>query len=183
MIPKNFPLSLQGLEKFAEDVASVVTAGSVIGLSGKLGAGKTEFARHFARALKIESGISSPSYTLENIYEVTSEVVDGVKWLHHWDLYRIQSEEGIFQLGLFDELLDEDRLTLIEWPARSNKLKSLLSLEIQLDFIGKDRTCLKCPDLTSQHQVDIVQTRQVCLNANQWLKSRLEKLGYICEGI
>ena len=102
-------------EKLAEDIAAVVKKGSVISLRGTLGAGKTVFAKGFARALGIEEAIVSPTFTLIQEYE-------GNRKLYHMDLYRLSGEDEFEAMGAEDYLYS-DGVTLIEW---SEKIESLL---------------------------------------------------------
>jgi len=64
-------------------------------LHGGLGAGKTLFARGFARGLNIDGHVSSPSYTLMNEYR------SGSVSLFHLDLYRVNCFEEVVDIGLF----------------------------------------------------------------------------------
>jgi tRNA threonylcarbamoyladenosine biosynthesis protein TsaE len=84
-----------------------IKPGSVIGLKGSLGAGKTTFTRGFARGLGITEPVTSPTYNLIQEYE-------GRIPLYHMDLYRIQDEEEFFLLGA-EELLYGEGVCLVEW--------------------------------------------------------------------
>jgi tRNA threonylcarbamoyladenosine biosynthesis protein TsaE len=95
----------------ARDLARSLTVGSVILLSGDLGAGKTAFVRGLAEGLGIDpAAVSSPTFTLIQEYR------GGRLPLHHVDLYRLRSIE-VDDLGL-DELTLEGGVTAIEWPDR-----------------------------------------------------------------
>ncbi|MDC7224033.1 MAG: tRNA (adenosine(37)-N6)-threonylcarbamoyltransferase complex ATPase subunit type 1 TsaE [Spirochaetales bacterium] len=105
--------------------------GTVIGLQGSLGAGKTVFTRGFARGLEIEGPIVSPSYTIVQQYS-------GRLPLYHMDLYRIADEEEFLLLGA-EEMLYGKGVCLIEWFERADSLlpEERITVEIQ---INEDQT-------------------------------------------
>lgn len=101
----------------AQRLAQQVHAGDVIFLQGELGAGKTTFTRHFARALGIEGRIKSPTYTLVESYGLNAGT-HGATVLHHFDLYRLGDPREWFSAG-FDEYLNDRAIALIEWPSQA----------------------------------------------------------------
>ena len=93
-------------------LARHLTPGDVILLDGDLGAGKSEFARGVARGLGISSPVPSPSFTILNVYE------EGRCPLYHFDWYRIESPEEIYEMGM-EEHLGGDGIALVEWSERA----------------------------------------------------------------
>ena len=94
-------------------------------LKGELGAGKTVFARGFAKGLGINCNVSSPSYTLMNEYK------KGLISLFHLDLYRLNCLEEVVDIGLFD-ILDSKQPCLIEWAERVSELSKLPHLCVEI---------------------------------------------------
>jgi tRNA threonylcarbamoyladenosine biosynthesis protein TsaE len=86
-------------------------SGLVIGLSGDLGAGKTQFVKGLARGLGIAVRVQSPTYVLVNVY------AGGRLTLFHLDLYRLDTPEQIAAAGL-EEYLQPAGVTVIEWAER-----------------------------------------------------------------
>ena len=84
--------------------------GDVVALSGELGAGKTALARAILRALGVTGHVPSPTFTLVQSYETPGLTV------HHFDLYRIEDQSELRELGL--EEAREEGAVLIEWPDR-----------------------------------------------------------------
>lgn len=84
----------------------------IIRLCGDLGAGKTCLTQGLAAGLEVpaEEPVTSPSYTLLNQYQ-------GRLALNHFDLYRLQQEDDLIDLG-FEETLDAEAVTVIEWADR-----------------------------------------------------------------
>ena len=97
--------------QFGERLARELKAGDVILLEGDLGAGKSELARGIARGLGVQETVTSPSFTILNVYE------SGRLPLYHFDWYRLESEEELYELGM-DEYLGGDGVALVEWPER-----------------------------------------------------------------
>jgi tRNA threonylcarbamoyladenosine biosynthesis protein TsaE len=98
-------------EALGEEWGRSAWAGLVIGLSGDLGAGKTQLVKGFARGLNIPARVHSPTFTLVNIYE------GGRLTLFHLDLYRLESLEQIISAGI-EEYLSPQGVTVIEWAER-----------------------------------------------------------------
>ncbi|MBQ7164058.1 MAG: tRNA (adenosine(37)-N6)-threonylcarbamoyltransferase complex ATPase subunit type 1 TsaE [Clostridia bacterium] len=92
-------------------MAQELKAGDVVLLEGELGAGKSEFARGVAGGLGVTETVTSPSFTILNVYE------SGRVPLYHFDWYRLESAEELFEMGL-DEYLGGDGVALVEWPGR-----------------------------------------------------------------
>src|SRR5262249_51576236 len=108
MFISHSPADTQAL---GEGWGRTVQAGAVIGLSGELGAGKTEFVKGLARGLGIAQRVHSPTFALINIYE------GGRLPLYHLDLFRLETPEQISAAGL-EEYLSSGGVTVIEWPER-----------------------------------------------------------------
>ena len=86
--------------------------GLVIGLTGDLGAGKTQLVKGLARGLGIGGRIQSPTFALINEHR------SGRLALYHLDLYRLDSREEIITAGLEPYLVRPDGVTVVEWIDR-----------------------------------------------------------------
>ena len=95
--------------KLGEKVAELLVDGIVICLQGDLGAGKTLFVQGLAKGLEIREEVTSPTFALLNIYQ-------GRKTLYHFDLYRLDFSEELYDIGFYEYLEREDGVTIIEWP-------------------------------------------------------------------
>lgn len=101
--------SIDELQKFVESLE--LSSKQVIGLSGPMGAGKTEFTKCLMKSLKAEPA-SSPTFSLHNRYE------QGLRAVDHFDLYRIKNDEDLESSGFWDSFDQDEGLLVIEWADR-----------------------------------------------------------------
>jgi tRNA threonylcarbamoyladenosine biosynthesis protein TsaE len=98
-------------ESLGERWGRAAQRGLIIGLSGELGAGKTQLVKGIARGLGLTARVHSPTFTLVNEYG------GGRLRLFHLDLYRLETRGQIMSAGL-EEFLQPDGVTVIEWAER-----------------------------------------------------------------
>lgn len=106
--------SLEALPEAAEKFISLMGDNTVFAFSGEMGAGKTTFISALARALGVEEDMAnSPSFAIINEYRssTTAELI------YHFDLYRLESLEEAFEVGV-EDYFDSGALCLLEWPER-----------------------------------------------------------------
>jgi tRNA threonylcarbamoyladenosine biosynthesis protein TsaE len=99
-------------EALAASWSQRATPGLVIGLLGELGAGKTRWARGFAKGLGYAGRVHSPTFALLNEYS------GGRLPIYHLDLYRLENPEQVQGAGLEEYLPNRDGVTLVEWLER-----------------------------------------------------------------
>lgn len=127
-------------EAIAAQLALDLKGGDVIFLEGDLGAGKTAFVRGLARGLGApEDAVASPTFVIQTTYPCASG-----RLLHHADLYRLASELGAEDVGLFD-LPGERDILAIEWAARmrSYPWREVTRVEITHGDKGDDHRRIK----------------------------------------
>jgi tRNA threonylcarbamoyladenosine biosynthesis protein TsaE len=95
--------------------AARVSLRDVVGLSGDLGAGKTQFVKGFVRQIGSKAEVTSPTFTLIHEYS------GGRLPVYHFDFYRLDSREAVLRLG-FDEYIEGDGVCIIEWADRFREL-------------------------------------------------------------
>lgn len=108
-------VSEEELKRLAKTLAGYCSGAECICLHGELGAGKTTFASFFINALSLGTvEVTSPTFTLVQEYEATLFNGQALP-LYHLDLYRMENESELIELGL-EEMLARG-ITLIEWPS------------------------------------------------------------------
>ena len=89
-------------------LARVLKPGAVIAYRGDLGAGKTAFTRGLARGLGVKEPVTSPTYPSVNEY------LSGSMPLFHFDMYRLGSEDELFDIG-WEDYLERGGVCAVEW--------------------------------------------------------------------
>lgn len=98
---------------YGQKLASYLSPGDVVCLSGDLGQGKTLFTKGIVAALQSDELVTSPTFSLLNIY--TGEYGGGSLSIYHFDLYRLDRAEQLEDIG-FNEYVLSDGIAIIEWP-------------------------------------------------------------------
>ena len=117
--------------KIAHNFAKSLVPGSVVALSGELGAGKTVFARGVAGYLEVKQQVTSPTFTLINEYRGTIP-------LYHMDLYRLNTLPEIVDIGVEDYFYG-DGICLVEWAEKLEGLLPEHAVTINLKQIGNNK--------------------------------------------
>jgi len=115
--------------KIGSILSKILKSGDVLLLAGELGAGKTTFISGIAEGLGIRESLSSPSFTIINLYEIGS----GKKFIHA-DFYRLNGTDEILNTGIEDYLCNPRNIACIEW---GDKIKGFLgsnNLEIRFEY-------------------------------------------------
>lgn len=129
---KEITASLDELHKVVSFLEKEVSPNAILFLTGDLAAGKTTLTSAVAKSRGIASGVTSPTFSLQQCYSDT---------LFHYDLYRI-SNETFFELGLHEEF-DETGWHMVEWADAS--LKEFLAnagyntVSILITAVGESR--------------------------------------------
>ena len=128
--------SAQETRAAGERLAKALRPGDVLLLRGSLGAGKSELTRGIAGGLGIAEPVTSPSFTILNVYE------SGRIPLYHFDWYRLESPEELYELGL-QEYLGGDGIAVVEWPEKCEDILPETFLEIRIVITGMNTRTLE----------------------------------------
>lgn len=126
--------SSEETKKFAEDFAKKYFRG-IIALTGNLGAGKTTFTQGFAKGLGIKDTINSPTFVLLKRYVVP----DKKQFFFHLDLYRLENEQELKNLGIEEILENRENIILIEWAEKAENLLPKKYTNIYIDNLEEDK--------------------------------------------
>ena len=95
-------------EAVGQALGAALSAGTVIAYEGDLGAGKTAFTRGLAKGLSCNERVTSPTYTIVNEY------LSGRLPLFHFDMYRLDSSEDLWDIG-WEDYLQRGGICAVEW--------------------------------------------------------------------
>ena len=112
-------------------VSQRIHEGDVLCLNGELGAGKTLFAKTLAETLGVEGEVTSPTFSLMNIYEGVCPIV-------HFDLYRLENEEELEDIGFAEYVSNEEGIVLIEWAEKFPEALPEEYIEINIERLEGD---------------------------------------------
>ncbi|MDE6107672.1 MAG: tRNA (adenosine(37)-N6)-threonylcarbamoyltransferase complex ATPase subunit type 1 TsaE [Oscillospiraceae bacterium] len=111
-------------EEVGEALAHTLEPGTVIAFTGDLGAGKTALTRGLARGLGISDRVTSPTFTIVNEY------TGGRLPLFHFDMYRLESSDELFDIG-WEDYLRRGGVCAVEW---SEKVADALTGALEIDI-------------------------------------------------
>ena len=133
--PPTLNIALAGepdTEMLGAHIAPLLAPGMVIFLRGDLGAGKTALARAVLHARGYVGKVKSPTYTLVELYTVSSLN------LYHFDFYRFHDPREWADAG-FREHFNETAVCLVEWPEKAEGLLPVADMTVHLHIRGSAR--------------------------------------------
>lgn len=123
--------TLEELNNFAYSFSKAIEFGDVFSLKGDLGAGKTTFVQIIGKHLNVEDYITSPTFSIVNIYS-------GDFNIYHLDLYRL---ENPLELESFDyeTYFYPEGISFIEWADKAREYLPDKMIEILITVSGNVR--------------------------------------------
>ena len=114
-----------------ERLGRTLSPGAVVALYGGLGAGKTAFTRGLGAGLGVTENVSSPTFTIVNEYP-------GDIPLFHFDMYRLETECELFDIG-WDDYLDRGGVCAVEWSEKVPSAFPPEAIIIKFDILGDEK--------------------------------------------
>jgi len=118
---------------FGAQLSQALAPGLTIYLDGELGAGKTTLVRGVLRGLGYAGKVKSPTYTLVELYTVSS------LYLYHFDFYRFADPREWVDAG-FREHFNPDTVCFVEWPEKAGEFLPTPDVRIALSVVGDGRS-------------------------------------------
>ncbi len=115
-------------EQLGMSMGLLIAQGMCVSLVGSLGSGKSVLVRGICRGLSVHEDVLSPTFILFEEYRGRLPVI-------HLDLYRLEHESEIEELGVFDRLGDGS-VILVEWGDRSNRILEVSDVRVDMEVIG-----------------------------------------------
>ena len=116
----------QELNEIAKSIVEVFENEKKFVFFGEMGVGKTTLIKYICKVLNVQDVVTSPTFSVVNQYRNK----DG-NTLYHFDLYRIENQEELFDLGL-EEYIYSDNYCFIEWPEKAEGLLSDNFVQVQM---------------------------------------------------
>ncbi|MDR0286645.1 MAG: tRNA (adenosine(37)-N6)-threonylcarbamoyltransferase complex ATPase subunit type 1 TsaE [Clostridiales bacterium] len=111
-------------------LGKILRPGDIVCLNGDLGAGKTHFTMGIGKALGVVEYITSPTFTIVNEYSGRIDLL-------HFDAYRLEGPEELFEIG-FDEYLLRDAVFVIEWASRIEDALPRGCINVGMKYVRED---------------------------------------------
>ena len=138
-----FTNSPKETKKLGEDLAREILKtepkkeGSILALKGDLGGGKTTFLQGFAKGLRIQQKILSPTFVIIKRFKIDKYRKSPFRYFYHIDCYRIGEIKEILKLGLKEIISDPQNIVAIEWAERIRKILPKKTIWINFEFTGR----------------------------------------------
>ncbi|MEX1028367.1 MAG: tRNA (adenosine(37)-N6)-threonylcarbamoyltransferase complex ATPase subunit type 1 TsaE [Candidatus Paceibacterota bacterium] len=139
-------------ERFVADIAATAAPGragaTVVALVGDLGAGKTTFTQALARALGVTGPITSPTFVIEQVYDLPrdkdkqGELYPFTR-LVHIDAYRLESADELARLGWSDVIADPNNLVVVEWGEKVREILPATTIWLEFTVTGESERSIK----------------------------------------
>lgn len=141
-------------------LGACLRVGDVVLLEGEMGAGKSVLTRAAARGMGVEGPVPSPTFTILNIHDGRAMK------LYHFDLYRLEGEDALYEMGLDEFIPARDGASLIEWPQMAAEAmpEDHLAIDIRYahDGLAREITLAPMGAFDEERIAKILSMMEVC---------------------
>lgn len=130
-----FSSSEEQTERLGQRFGEALRAGTIVALSGTLGAGKTHFTKGIGIGWGAEQEFRSPTFTMVQAHR---RARDGAR-LYHIDLYRTQDVRDWNSIGLEETLDDDQAVCVIEWADRAASILPMHTISVAIEIMGNTK--------------------------------------------
>ncbi len=106
--------------EIGKEFAERLELGDTVAFFGDLGVGKTEFIKGICDYFKVDELVTSPTYTIMNRYNGAGKISNHDIPIYHIDLYRIENEDELTDIGFLDCVFQNNSIKLVEWAENAN---------------------------------------------------------------
>ena len=139
--------------RLGHSIGACMRAGDVVLLRGEMGAGKSVVTRAAAQAMGVTGPVPSPTFTILNIHEGSA------LRLYHFDLYRLEGADALYELGLEEYIPADDGASFIEWPEMAEEAMPQSALTVTLTYT--EDGLARCAQLTPGGAFDESRIAQI----------------------
>ena len=139
-------IKIESLDKIDEAAVEFIRAmgdNTVFAFHGDMGAGKTTFIKAICENLGVSDTINSPTFAIVNEYRS-----DSGELIYHFDFYRINKIEEVFDFG-YEDYFYSGSLCFIEWPEKAEGLIPPIDWQVTINFLNDERRELIINALTN----------------------------------
>jgi len=115
----------------------------VVALQGDLGAGKTTLTQHIARIFGIKKNITSPTFVIEKVYNISKLTQSKFSKLVHIDAYRLQDKSELTTFGWSELVNNSQNIIFVEWPENISIILPKNTIWVTLAHIDKESRNIK----------------------------------------
>ena len=106
--------------EIGKEFAKNLELGDTVAFFGDLGVGKTEFIKGICDFFHVNELVTSPTYTIMNRYNGSGKISNYDIPIYHIDLYRIENEDELNEIGFLDCVFQSNSIKLVEWAEKAN---------------------------------------------------------------
>lgn len=129
-------VTLDDLDDVASSLAKMFKGGDIVLFSAEMGSGKTTLISKLAKALGVETQVTSPTFAIVESYPL-NDPVNSIEQLIHIDTYRLTHVNELYDLG-FETIFAENALTGIEWVDRIEAFIDKGHFVVSIDEVDED---------------------------------------------